>query len=275
MSLLNELKLIGDIGIGKDKRHLPADMPEMHSHEHYELYFLLSGERRYFIEHTIYDVEPGDIVLIPKNKLHRTAACNGNGYERYVVYFGDGFANDMIEKIGAEAFERFIGSGSIQLSPEVSEKICKSLRMMEWERAQQSLYYEEMISNILYNVILTILRHGQIKQRKQGEDADKIQEAARYISIHYSSNITLSTAAKLALMEETYFSKKFKSLTGFGFNEYLIQTRIKAAEELLMFSDLSVSEISERCGFSSSNYFGDVFKKWKGISPLGYRKTAN
>ena len=101
---------------------------------------------------------------------------------------------------------------------------------------------------------------------------DKIQIAARYISEHYAEEITLSDAAAMAFMEETYFSKKFKQLTGFGFKEYLVTTRIKAAEKLLSTTNMAIGEIAEACGFSSSNYFGNVFKSVWGISPSDYRR---
>ncbi len=73
-------------------------------------------------------------------------------------------------------------------------------------------------------------------------------------------------------MEETYFSKKFKQLTGFGFNEYLTQIRLRKSEILLLSPENSINEIADMCGFSSSNYFGDIFKKHTGLSPSQYRK---
>ena len=72
-------------------------------------------------------------------------------------------------------------------------------------------------------------------------------------------------------MEKTYFSKRFKALTGFGFLEYLTQTRLQAAQELLTATEMSIGDISEACGFSSSNYFGDVFRRCCGMSPSDYR----
>lgn len=72
------------IWIEKSYKIAATDMPWSHAHPNYELYFLLSGERRYFVGHRIYDVAPGELVVIPKNELHRTTAPGGVGYERYV-----------------------------------------------------------------------------------------------------------------------------------------------------------------------------------------------
>ena len=73
-------------------------------------------------------------------------------------------------------------------------------------------------------------------------------------------------------LERTYFSRRFKQLTGFGFQEYLLKTRVLAAQRLLLETALPVGEIAERCGFASGNYFGDVFCRYQGVSPTEYRR---
>jgi transcriptional regulator GlxA family with amidase domain len=55
--------------------------------------------------------------------------------------------------------------------------------------------------------------------------------------------------------------------------EYVLKTRLAAAAELLSATELSVTEIGVRCGFSSPAYFSRVFKEETGLSPLRYRKT--
>ena len=90
---------------------------------------------------------------------------------------------------------------------------------------------------------------------------------------NYKEEITLSSAAEMAGFEKTYFSKLFRSITGFGFQDYLLQTRILAAEPLLKDPTRSINDVAEACGFSSGNYFGDVFKRYRGISPTEYKKT--
>lgn len=133
-------------------------------------------------------------------------------------------------------------------------------------------YAAAAIKTMLQDILLRILRHGGRKEHAAGESANKIEAVAQYISENYGTEITLEQAAQLACMEKTYFSKCFKRYTGFGFHEYLMQTRLRAAEKLLQYSGIPVGEVSACCGFSGSNYFGDVFRKYKGVSPTEYRK---
>lgn len=146
------------------------------------------------------------------------------------------------------------------------------MEKIELEKNNGDAYSSAIQKNLLCDIILTALRYGKQKCREKSDSVDKIQEVARYISENYQSEITLHNAAQMAYMEDTYFSKRFKLLTGFCFSEYLTQLRIKAAESLLAKTELNIREISDLCGFSSSNYFGDVFRRIKGISPSEYRK---
>lgn len=260
------------VHIDKGRSHTAVDMPEMHAHSFHELYFLLSGKRRYFIGHKIFDVAPGNLVIIPQTVLHRTTSVNQQGYGRYVVYFQEEYIKDLISTIGQDNFQAFLESGCILFSEDEASRLRQKLIQLADEAKKQDSLTAAMEKNLLEQIILYALRHGQKKEMEQKEGADKIQIAARYISEHYTEEITLSDAATMAFMEETYFSKKFKQLTGFGFKEYLITTRIKAAENLLKTTDMTVGEIADACGFSSSNYFGSVFKRMLGVSPANYHK---
>ncbi len=260
------------IMIEKDKSPLATDMPETHSHGHHELYFLLSGKRRYFVGHKIFSVSPGNLVIIPENELHRTGAMGGVGYDRYVTYFTGDTLDAIAETLGRERVDEFLSLGCVQFSPERVKRLRERFDAIYSEQAREDGFSLQVQKNLLYDIIIETLRHGKVKSCATGEGADKIQLVAAYISENYASEITLDFAAEMACMEKTYFSKRFKALTGFGFCEYLTRTRINAAQSLLLSSELNVSEISDACGFSGSNYFGDVFRRLHGVSPSQYRQ---
>ena len=244
----------------------------LHEHSFYELYFLVSGKRRYLMKHTVFDVEPGNLVFIPKMQLHRATSTSQAGYDRYVLYFSELQVSRLSELIGTNTFDELVNSGCMKLPSFVSKQVQKDMEQIRQELENHSPISGAVITHLFQGIILSALRFGSKKQHLIGESADKIQMIAKYISEHYSDDITLTMAANMAYLEKTYFSKRFKALTGFGFQEYLLQTRILAAEKMLLETKLPMSKIAESCGFSCSNYFGDVFRRYKGISPSDYRK---
>lgn len=250
-----------------------CDMVGFHWHNTYELYFLLSGTRRYFVGHSIFNVSPGDLMIVPRYELHRTARHTQENYDRILIYFSDEFVTSFYQQVGKEAFDKFLNLGCVQLPRKQQERVRQIFVKMEEERVRQDSYSQFVISQLLYELIVLVLRHGNQKEKNVVGNERKVLQAVRYISDNYDQQITLQDAAQIACMESTYFSKCFKRATGFGFHDYLTQTRLKKAEEFLRTSGLSISEISESCGFSSSNYFGDVFKKYTGFSPRAYREN--
>ena len=68
---------------------------------------------------------------------------------------------------------------------------------------------------------------------------------------------------------------RLKTLTGMGANEYVNKLRIEKAMELLRQSDLNMTEIAERTGFSTSRYFSTAFKKYTGITPTQYKESPD
>lgn len=67
---------------------------------------------------------------------------------------------------------------------------------------------------------------------------------------------------------------RLKSLTSMGANEYVNKLRIEKSMELLRNTEMSITEIAEHMGFSSSRYFSTAFKKYTGITPTQFKESA-
>ena len=248
------------------------DMLMMHTHACHELYFLASGARRYLIGSVLFDVSPGNIIIVPSGQLHRTTAIDKKGHSRYVVYFSEKYMEDFIAIIGRQAFDGLMRGRCLQVPEQLGSAIHQILQRMDHTQKQNLPYAEASLKTDLQQILLYMLRHGEDKAHQATQSADKIREATQYITENYAGDLSLADVASVACMEKTYFCKSFKSITGFGFSEYLTRIRMQAAESYLLKTDLPVSEIASLCGFSGSNYFGDVFHRCYGISPSAYRR---
>jgi len=94
-----------------------------------------------------------------------------------------------------------------------------------------------------------------------------------HLNVHYNENITLDDLAERFFVSKPTLLYNFKKYTNRSPIDFLLTVRIQTAKKMLVSTKLSVGEISDACGFSSANYFGLIFKKKEGLSPLSYRKN--
>lgn len=106
--------------------------------------------------------------------------------------------------------------------------------------------------------------------------AAKMQTVAQvqeYIREHLSEKLTLADVAAVFNFSPNYLSQLFGKYGDAGFVEYITETRVAAAKELLERGDKKVYEIADELGFESSFYFSKVFKKVTGLSPREYQQS--
>jgi len=95
------------------------------------------------------------------------------------------------------------------------------------------------------------------------------------IKSHIEENLTYDFAVKdiseIFNYNEKYLGKLFKAKTGYSMSEYVNLRRIEISSELLINTELSITEIATKTGFNNVSYFNRVFKKLKGVTPTEYR----
>ena len=125
------------------------------------------------------------------------------------------------------------------------------------------------ISSEVYMLLCNILR--QEYDDIQSEKMRQVNRAKEFISSAFASEITVSDIAGHVNLSVSYFSKVFKDVTTFSPYEYLLNIRLEKAKELLLKTDLPVSEVAYRTGFNSDANFIYFFKKETSFSPLKFR----
>jgi AraC-like DNA-binding protein/ligand-binding sensor protein len=107
----------------------------------------------------------------------------------------------------------------------------------------------------------------------QGEQKESpaIARARSFIAEHADEELSLAAVARVVNMSATYFSGKFKEMTGINFVEYVARTRIAKAQNLLQNPHARISAVAFEVGFQSLSQFNRAFKKVAGESPRDYR----
>lgn len=258
------------------KRDQYFNMKHSHFHPYYEIYYLYSGKRKFFVNDTLYTLGRGDILLIDKNILHRTTYISDETHERFVLNFSDQHLDPLIENNYKQQICDCFNQPLISIQLNRREYIEDLFQKIIYESNQLDEFSNHLLNNYFQELIIFLIRYQKNNASSilpTSITDEIIQNTAKYIRCNYTQNITLDLAASYSNMSTTYFSKKFKHVTGFGFKEYLCKIRLTEASKRLLETNDSITAIAIECGFSDSNYFGDVFKKLKGISPLQYRKT--
>lgn len=99
----------------------------------------------------------------------------------------------------------------------------------------------------------------------------KTAAAVGYIQKNYAKPITVPQLAEMYGLSPKYFGTLFKNVTGKSVNKFIEETRIAAAREMLLGTDMTVSEIAEKAGFSSIYYFSRCFREHEKLTPVGFR----
>lgn len=252
----------------------PFTMPLNHYHEAYEIYYLISGERYYFITDKTYHVIPGDLVLIGINELHKTSQVDTSSHERILI----NFTPDVLPwKLTAEEnlLACFSGPNNV-LRPDIAErnKMEEILFKMIHEKNHQAYGYQTYIKALLVELLILINRQKNQKAAPELRHAsyEKIYDVLRFINQHYREDISLDLLSKSFFISPYHLSRTFKKVTGFSFIEYLNSIRTKEAQRLIRDTSQSISHIAASVGFDSLTHFGRVFKSITGLSPSQYRK---
>lgn len=271
---------IRGITVERIERDYSFNMVSKHFHNEYEIYYLLSGERYYFIEKHIHYVKKGSLVFIDRNQIHKTVGANSDYHDRILMLISAEEIMDLFALCNNYDVSSFFSkyAGIIELSEAGQKHVEGILLSIIREMKRKHSNYEFVVKMKLVELMVYAIRckSGESTTLKampvMSEKYKKISEVAEYINDNYQANISLNDVAEDFYMSKSYLSRIFKENTGFTVNEYINITRIKKAQELLEQSEYNVTEISEMVGYESITYFEKVFKKYLETSPLKYRK---
>ncbi|GIO70030.1 helix-turn-helix domain-containing protein [Paenibacillus sp. FSL M7-1455] len=256
----------GTIQIDHVERTGFYSMTSQHMHRGYELYYLFSGERDYFIRNRTYRVKRGSFVFIEKEELHRTIDAGSPKHERVVINFAAG----LLEGLGLTG-----RSGVVTFPPQEQYKGEALVRELVAEAKGCSPGRDVMLESLLKQLLVHVFRAQAERGEPEAQPSalhQTMSEVAEYVGTHYREELHLKDVAERFFVSPYYLSRKFKRCTGFGFAEYVQLVRIREAQRLLRETNLKMIEVAEQTGIGTVANFHKLFRKMNGCSPLRYRK---
>ena len=99
------------------------------------------------------------------------------------------------------------------------------------------------------------------------------QEVKKYVKEHLAEDITVTQIAEVLHFNPQYLMRTFKAKSGVSIMEYITQTRLSYAKQILRDTDLPIKSVALMVGYSDYAYFTRVFRKETGYSPSQYRNA--
>ena len=183
---------------------------------------------------------------------------------------------EELEKILRYAEEQHFSQKQIEnVISQVHEKIKGDNKNKENQEKLREIFFGR--ERIPVEEVCQLIESEYLQWNAGGNTEISIKEIEDYIQSHYAENITVAELSRKFHFNGNYLTRIFKKYMNESPMNYLIQTRMKKAMELMETrEDLDIREISKMVGYEDSHYFSRIFKNKLGISPSEYRKnTAN
>ena len=266
--------------ISRIVRDFDYSMSDVHIHyDDYEVYYLLEGERYYFIGTKVYHITPGTLLFIKRNVIHKTGLVKEAHHDRILMEISYALLHHIFSTTGEVKLSSFFREDCIILALHTEEQhfIKNLLLCISREIQEKKDGWRLLVQSKIAELFIFALRHTDISSASAAPSSKhschrQTEAIAAYIAEQYDEPLTLSSVAEHFYMNKCYLSRIFKECTGFTVLEYLHTQRIQKARSLLVQNDRNISAVAEAVGYDNLTYFERVFKRYTGISPLQYRK---
>ena len=240
----------------------------MHSHAFSEFIYIKDGHGEICTLEKSYPVSKGDFVILPPNLMHTEKSSHVDVLEYYVL---------GVSNIAFPSYNEASPSGYCPIFDlgNLNDRVHSILREL-WHEAQNAKSGYEMMVASLY-LQFTVLLQRKMKSEIDFSESTNIRREVtfikNYIDRHYMENLSLDEISEIANISKYHMVREFSKYMGISPIAYLAQRRIDEAKILLSSTNVSILDIANDIGFSSSSYFSQRFKASTGMTPLQYRQS--
>lgn len=193
------------------------------------------------------------------------------------------FADDTVSYLNS-----FLGTkdfSSEKFFPDIRN--CDSVVSFTADELLETLFYEMIklpgeyskhhIKLVTVQAILLLLQNHSRRRRNNdlyfsGTTGKKVQQVRKMLCTNPEDDISIEYLSELSGLNRTTLQKVFKEMYGSTINEYRTQIRIQEAKNLLVTTNLSITEIAGRCGYTNASKFSKVFRNITGVLPRNWRE---
>ena len=230
-----------------------------------EIIYIHEGEGSVVFRSGVYPILPRTLYYIGDSVMHYTLP------ERSVSYVRSKLLIDRNAIRYGGAFFDGRESAYARLPDAVADGVERSIDELNGIPADSEMR-ETMETALALRLLYYVYTY---KTESRPAPADAVSAALSYVNGNIGGEITLDGICEAAHVGKYYLCHRFKEQMGVTVMEYVLKTRLEMAKELLSAQrGITVSEVSEKCGFSNISHFCKVFKQETGVTPMAYRNGA-
>jgi len=275
----NQIELPMLIHVSRLRSHI-ASRVTWHSHEGFEILFLLDGATAYeFSKQKAVELHGGHFLIVPPKLVHRglhdmRSPCTICGLALKASR-PSGWKTTTFTASDLRRLRTALDTAGLKAHPFNAALRWLVRRLMDEtsnypanpHHAEAGIALRALICAVLVEVMRQILV-------PPAEPKEFVAAAISYLQQHLPEPVRMNDLVRYVGFSRARMFDMFKAQTGLTPNDYLQRLRIEKAQEQLRQTNLSVTEIALATGFSSGQYFSTVFARYTGVSPTDFRKGA-
>jgi len=236
--------------------------------EEFVFHYIAGGRWNFRMANHMYQVMPGNLILLPPFMLHVVRPVGRGNLVQYVIHF------ELFEGLSDLHKLAMVVSIPMNEQKRIADLFSKIKR--EWRSPEAG---SDLISAGILTQFLGIYRRYSdevpLSSPVSASGWQNIEKGVKFLHSNYQkAGLTIEEASRNAGQSMPYFSKLFKDYIGMPPLLYLNQYRINFAKDLMINTASNLSEIAEKTGFSSIYTFSKVFKRISGESPSEWLDKA-
>ena len=202
--------------------------------------------------------------------IHKKIPIRSIGIEIMPSYY-EGYLKQQYPDMYVDVISTFRQIDQTTAFPEMA-RLLYQIKNYRGEGIAANLFYESKVAEAVSLVVQK--QQSLVKTSRKyltNQDTDALQTITAYINDHYAYDIPLDRLSKIACMGATKLKTSFKQFHNCTITEYIQNRRMSQAEHLLTKTDLTIGQIAQTVGYSTSSRFAELFRKNTGILPNEYR----
>lgn len=265
--------------VGAVSSHSAERSQTWHMHDGFELLFVLSGATAWeFRRGGRIGISGGHFMVIPPKAVHRVEYAMRKPSRVCGLTFNpasrEGQKNTAFTRLDLRHLNRRFTESAFVVAAMSDELESRVRRLGATKQALEREPKNPILRASMRTLICSILLEaaGELVPSESAHPAALLVAARKFLSRHLREPVKMSELVKHMGFSRSHFFSLFKSAAGMTPNDYYLRLRVEAAQRLLADTRASITDAAMESGFSSSQYFSSVFKKYTGQSPAEYRR---